>query len=101
MAAHEAGELHSPGYGGVATVPSWLRAPDDLNALLPALWAGSVHRGPEGALQVGGVDVREIAEKYGTPAFVLDEADFRSRAAAFRDSFAEAFAAVGGADVYY
>jgi len=101
VAAHEAGELHSPGYGGVATVPSWLRAPDDLNALMPALWAGTVLRAGSGALEVGGVDVREIAEQYGTPAYVLDEADFRSRAVAFRDSFAAAFAEVGGADVYY
>jgi diaminopimelate decarboxylase len=101
MAAHEAGEVHSPGYGGVATVPSWLRAPDDLNALMPVLWASTVQRADSGALEVGGLDVREIAEQYGTPAYVLDEADFRARATAFRDSFAAAFAEVGGADVFY
>jgi diaminopimelate decarboxylase len=101
VAAHEAGELHSPGYGGVATVPSWLRAPDDLNALIPALWANTVQRAGSGALEVGGVDVREIAEQYGTPAYVLDESDFRGRATAFRDAFTAAFAEVGGADVYY
>jgi diaminopimelate decarboxylase len=101
MAAHEAGELHTPGYGGVATVPAWLRAPDDLNELMPALWSGTVLRAASGALEVGGVDVRQIAEQYGSPAYVLDELDFRSRATAFRDSFAAAFAEVGGADVYY
>ena len=101
MGSHEAGALHSPGYGGVVTVPSWLRAPDDLNALMPALWASTVQRAGSGALEVGGVDVREIAQQYGTPAYVLDEADFRARATAFRDSFAAAFAEVGGADVYY
>ena len=101
MGSHEAGELHSPGYGGVATVPSWLRAPDDLNVLMPELWAATVQRSGSGVLEVGGVDVQEIAQQYGTPAYVLDEADFRSRATAFRDSFAAAFAEVGGADVYY
>jgi diaminopimelate decarboxylase len=101
MATHEAGELHSPGYGGVATVPSWLRAPDDLNQLLPALWARSVRRDEAGRVEVGGIDVETLAREYGTPAFILDEADFRARATAFRDAFASAFGEVGGADVYY
>src|SRR5699024_10282758 len=47
------------------------------------------------------VDVHRIAEEVGTPAFVLDEDDFRHRARSFRDAFAEAFAAHRGADVYY
>jgi diaminopimelate decarboxylase len=102
MPAHEAGALHAPGYGGVATVPAWLRPPADVNELLPQLWARTVRRGESGALQVGGVDVRDLAAEYGTPAYVLDEADFRGRAGEFRDAFATAFAALsGGADVYY
>lgn len=101
MGAHEAGALHAPGYGGVATVPAWLRPPDDVNALLPALWAGSVRRPEHGALEVGGVDVRELAARFGTPAYVLDEADFRARATAFRDAFLAAFDGLAGADVYY
>ncbi len=100
MAAHEAGALHAPGYGGTAVVPNWLRPPEDVNALLPVLWATTVQRNDSGALQVGGVDVNAIAEQYGTAAFVLDERDFRARATAFRDAFAAAFGA-GGADVYY
>jgi diaminopimelate decarboxylase len=101
VAAHEAGALHSPGYGGVAVVPGWLRPPDDVNALLPALWSQTVRRGAAGALEVGGVEVREIAERHGTPAYVLDERDFRARATAFRESFASAFGQLGGAEVYY
>src|ERR671938_16720 len=101
MGAHEAGALHAPGYGGVAVVPNWLRAPSDVNELLPQLWASSVERGAEGALRVGGVDVRELAAEVGTPAYVLDERDFRARAAAFRDAFAASFAPLAGADVYY
>jgi len=101
MGAHEAGALHAPGYGGVATVPAWLRPPDDVNELLPALWAGSVRRAASGALEVGGVDMRDLAAEHGTPAFVLDEADFRGRAQAYRESFAAAFAGWGGAEVAY
>jgi diaminopimelate decarboxylase len=101
MPAHEAGALHAPGYGGVAVVPAWLRPPADVNELLPQLWARSVRRGQAGALEVGGVDVRDLAAEFGTPAYVLDEADFRSRATEFRDAFAAAFAGLGGADVYY
>ena len=102
MASHEAGALHAPGYGGVATVPGWLRPPDNVNELLAPLWATSVRRaapGDGGALSVGGVDVRELAAAHGTPAYLLDEADFRARAAGFRDAFAAAFPQ--GADVFY
>lgn len=98
MRAHEAGALHAEGYGA----PHWLARPDDVNALVPALWASGVGRGAGGALAVAGVDVAELAAAHGTAAYVLDEADFRARAVAFRDAFAEAFAdACGGADVYY
>src|SRR6476469_8823639 len=82
MSANEAGALHAPGYGSVATVPAWLRPPDDVNVLLPEVWAETVRRNPAGALEVGGVDVRDLAAQYGTPVYVLDEADFRARAAA-------------------
>ena len=101
MSAHEAGALHSSGYGGIAMVPAWLRPPADVNELLPQLWARTVRRGGAGALEVGGVDVRDLAAQFGTPAYVVDEADFRGRAVAFRDAFRDAFASLGGADVYY
>jgi diaminopimelate decarboxylase len=102
MPVHEAGALHAAGYGDVAIVPAWLRPPADVNELLPELWAQSVKRNAEGAIEVGGVDVRDLAVRFGTPAYVLDEADFRARATAFRDAFAHAFAGLcDGADVYY
>lgn len=102
MPAHEAGALHAPGYGGFSVVPAWLSPPLDANELLPNLWACTVRRNEAGALEVGGVDAREIARQYGTPAYVLDEADFRTRTEAFREAFHHAFADLcGGADVYY
>ena len=99
MPAHEAGALHAEGgHRG----PAWLRAPEDVNALVPSLWARSVRRGDAGALTVGGLDVREVASEFGTPAYVIDEDDFRSRAREFKEAFAEAFQDLcGGADVYY
>ncbi len=91
MRAHEAAALHAEaGLRG----PSWLRPPDDLNALVPRLWPGNVRRGAEGSLRVAGLDVREIAAEFGTPAFVVDEDDFRRRCRDFRDAF-------DGGDVYY
>ncbi|MGP9693296.1 diaminopimelate decarboxylase [Brachybacterium sp. AOP25-B2-12] len=96
MRAHEAGALH-----GNDASPSWLPYPRDVNALLPGLWSHTTERGGDGALEVGGVSVRRIAEEVGTPALVVDEADFRHRAREFRDAFARAFAPLAGASIYY
>ncbi|MFC8799900.1 diaminopimelate decarboxylase [Promicromonospora sp. NPDC057138] len=53
-------------------------------------------------MAVGGVDIRGLAAQHGTPAYVLDEADFRMRARTYRTAFEAAFGAVGtGVDVYY
>jgi diaminopimelate decarboxylase len=91
MRAHEAGALHAD----INTrQPAWLRRPDDAGALVPLLWSATAHKDADGVLHVGGVDVRELAAEHGTPAYVLDEADFRARAAAFRDAFSDY-------DVYY
>ena len=98
MRAHEAGALHADGYGH----PSWLRVPADVNALVPSLWAASVGRDGDGVLTVAGISVLDLAREFGTPAYVLDEDDFRARAAAFRDTYTEVFDDLcGGADVYY
>jgi diaminopimelate decarboxylase len=102
MPVHEAGALHAAGYGDVAIVPAWLRPPADVNELLPELWARSVKRNDSGALEIAGVDVRDLAARFGTPAYVLDQADFRARTAAFREAFSDAFAGLcDGAGVYY
>jgi diaminopimelate decarboxylase len=101
MAPHEAGALHTPGYGDVASVPSWLRPPADVNALLPSLWPVTVDRAADGVLTVGGLDVEALADRFGTPAYVLDEADFRGRAVALSEAFSAAFAPWSGASVHY
>ncbi|MDF2707796.1 MAG: lysA [Nonomuraea muscovyensis] len=68
-------------------------APADLNRINPAIWPRTSGR-TEGALTIGGVDVRDLARDHGTPLFVLDEDDVRSR---MRD-YATAFA---GSEVHY
>ncbi|MGN7800572.1 diaminopimelate decarboxylase [Leifsonia sp. 22587] len=81
--------------------PSWLRVPADANALAPGLWSRTVRRDGD-ALSVGGVPVGELAERFGTPLYVVDEEDARSRAAEVRTAFERAFADIGtAAKVYY
>ena len=41
----------------------------------------------EGQLEVGGCDVTLLAERFGTPAYVVAEEDLRMRARAFLDAF--------------
>ncbi|MEH1013881.1 diaminopimelate decarboxylase [Micromonospora sp. CPCC 206060] len=91
MRAHEAGALHGDiGSRG----PAWLRTPVDVNALVPQLWPRTVVRSADGVLTVGGLDVRALAAEFGTPVYVLDEEDLRSRCRDFRAGFS-------GDDVYY
>ena len=85
MRAHEAGWAHAEGARG----PSWLRMPSDVNALVPLLWSSTARKNEDGALEVGGVDMRELVAEHGSPAYVLDEADFRSRARAFVEAFGD------------
>ncbi|MEP7088765.1 MAG: diaminopimelate decarboxylase [Nocardioidaceae bacterium] len=84
MRAHEAGWAHGEGSG---RGPAWLRAPQDVNALVPPLWSSTTCRTADGSLEVGGVDVRALVADHGSPAYVLDEADFRARARAFAGAF--------------
>jgi diaminopimelate decarboxylase len=101
--AHPAGPRH----GDVLPEGHYAAPPEDLNALDPKVWSLTVGRDEAadgGALQVGGIDVRTLAEEYGTPAFVLDEADFRARCRAWREAFDSVGSDAsggGGADVYY
>jgi len=91
MRAHPAGALH----GGV--LPLSQDHPDrpaDLNALHPAIWPLTAER-VDGVLRVGGVDCRDLAREYGTPLYVLDEADVRARCRAYRDAFGP------DTDIYY
>jgi diaminopimelate decarboxylase len=87
---------------GSPLAPGWLAVPADLNTLHEPMWAQGVQRNDAGELAVDGITVSALKEQFGTPLFVMDEADFRARARSFKDSFDEAFADIcGGVDVYY
>jgi diaminopimelate decarboxylase len=53
-------------------------------AMLPA----SAALDERGRVMVGGCVLERVAETFGTPAFVVDEADLRARARAYREAFA-------------
>ncbi|WP_136708675.1 diaminopimelate decarboxylase [Agromyces sp. H66] len=85
-----------------AAGPAWLRVPDDANALAQHVWPARTHRDADGRLVVGGVTATSLAERFGTPLYVVDETDARARAARIRTAFERAAASVGtGATVYY
>jgi diaminopimelate decarboxylase len=83
--AHEAGWAHAE---GALRGPAWLQPPADPNELVRHLWSTTARK-VDGALEVGGVPLSALVAEHGSPAYVLDEADFRARARAFRDAFAE------------
>jgi diaminopimelate decarboxylase len=58
-------------------------ATDTISAVFPI---GS-RLSEEGALEVGGCDLRQLAREFGTPAYVYAEDDLRSRARAFVEAF--------------
>jgi diaminopimelate decarboxylase len=90
--AHPAGPRHADVLpeGGPAAAPA------DLNRLDRRIWPGGAARDPDtGALTFAGVDVRELAREFGTPAYLIDEDDWRRRARAWVEAFG------ADADVYY
>jgi diaminopimelate decarboxylase len=60
----------------------------------PTVWPSGAQRTPDGIVEIAGVDVRDLAAEFGTPAYVLDEDDFRARCRAWRAAFPDG-------DVYY
>ncbi len=90
MRAHPAGPRHAdllpdPGPG---------RPPDDPAVLAPHVWPTGLLRDRDGVLTMHGHSVPAVVAEHGTPAFLLDEPDFRARARALREAFE-------GCDVYY
>jgi diaminopimelate decarboxylase len=57
------------------------------NLLAPELWPASATRSGAGEITIAGVPVGKLAAQYGTPLFVLDEADVRARAKAYHTAF--------------
>lgn len=82
--------------------PAWLGHPTDANALVAPIWPRTAVRDPRGALAIGGVTADELARRFGTPLYVVDEQEARERAVEVRAAFDDAAARIGTtATVYY
>jgi diaminopimelate decarboxylase len=89
MRAHPAGPRHADVLLPANTAGPRPSTSDELNDLPDGVWPRNAARAGDGVLRLAGVDVRDLAERYGTPLFVVDEADFRSRCAEFAAAFGE------------
>ena len=96
MRPHPAGPLHADVVSSHENAARPATA-DDLNRLAPIVWPASALRNGHGALEIGGVDVRDAVTEYGSPLFVFDEADLRARARRYR----AAYVGAGAGIVYY
>lgn len=78
MSAHPAGPKHADSLAPRTDSPR----PDSASVMteLPAhVWPLNARRGDDGTVTLAGVSVTDLAAEYGTPLFVVDEDDFRSR----------------------
>src|ERR1700734_3110247 len=80
--AHPAGPRH----GDVLPADHPPAAPADLNALYESIWPRGARR-QDGVLRIGGLDVRDLAAEFGTPLYVCDEEDVRSRCRDYVEAF--------------
>jgi len=62
------------------------------------MWSSHVKTGPE--LTISSISATALANEFGTPAFIMDEADFRDRASAWNAALNNAFESNAGT-VYY
>ena len=62
------------------------------------MWSSHVKTGTE--LTISSVSATALAKEFGTPAFIMDESDFRDRAAAWNTALNNAFGSNAGT-VYY
>lgn len=79
----------------VAASPGWQH-------LDPRVFSATSLRASDGEMHIGGVAVSALIEEFGSPLYVIDEQDARSRATQLRESFTREFARVGAtAKIYY
>ena len=62
------------------------------------MWSVNVKTGSE--LSISSLSASQLANEFGTPAFIMDESDFRSRALTWNRALNNAFGANAG-NVYY
>jgi diaminopimelate decarboxylase len=76
--AHPAGPRHAEDkhHGGAPARPVSVT---EMLTIAPNVWPRNAVRDADGEVSIAGVPVSTLAADYGTPLFVIDEADFRSR----------------------
>ena len=94
MNAHPAGPRHADEVHH-AGAPEKPQSPEEVMLLAPNVWPRNLVRGDDGVVSIAGVPVTELAAEYGTPLFLIDEDDFRSRCRGIAAAFG------GGEYVHY
>ena len=61
----------------------------DINEISTHIWPKNATRNSEGILEVAGLDVIELEQKFETPLFILDEEDAILRAKRYVKSFSQ------------
>lgn len=56
----------------------------------PAVWPTDTHYDPDGRITLGAVALADLADQFGTPVHVVDEAEVRERCRAYRKYFPDA-----------
>src|ERR1700761_9221917 len=69
---------------------------NDVIGLAANLWPHTARFEPDGEISVGGLRLGAVAARYGTPSFVLDEADVRHRCRAYASALPDADTAYAG-----
>jgi diaminopimelate decarboxylase len=92
--AHPAGARHAEEFRH-SGVPPRPESAEELLQLAPNVWPRNTVRGDDGAVSIAGVSLQSLARDYGTPLFVIDEDDFRSRCREIAAAFG------GGVNVHY
>ena len=67
-----------------------------LNGLAADLWPRTAQLEADGDISVGGLRLSALAARYGTPAYILDEADVRARCRTYAGAFPGAEIAYAG-----
>jgi diaminopimelate decarboxylase len=92
--AHPAGPRHAEEFHH-SGVPPRPESAAELLQLALNVWPRNTVRGDDGVVRIAGVSLQSLAQDYGTPLFVIDEDDFRSRCREMAAAFG------GGANVHY
>jgi diaminopimelate decarboxylase len=84
MQAHPAGPRHA-----LIAEESRLASPN-IDPLEFPVWPVNASRNEGGVLSIAGVDVRSLVAEHGSPLFIFDEADVRTRAGEFAKAYTQA-----------